>query len=148
MDMPTDRESAVVEILLVEDSQDDADLMSDALREGSLNPHITVVDNGEDAIDFLYRRGEFSAAREPDLVLLDLSLPRKNGHEVLAEIKQDALLRRIPIVILTSERDENAIRLAYDLYANCCVTKPADQEQFMQAVKKIETFWIRVSRRK
>jgi CheY-like chemotaxis protein len=143
-----DRKTARVEILLVEDSKDDVDLMSDALKEGCWNPHITVVDNGEDAVNFLHRRGEFSAAPEPDLVLLDLSLPRMNGHEVLADIKQHALLRRIPIVILTSTSDEEAIRLAYDLHANCCVTKPTDQEQFAQAVKKIENFWMRVSSRK
>ena len=146
--MSTDRKTAVVEILLVEDSPADADLMSDALKEGCLNPRIRVVDNGEDAIHLLHRQGEFMSAPEPDLVLLDLFLPRKNGYEVLADIKQDALLRRIPIVILTSADSEEAIRAAYDLHANCCVTKPADQEQYAQAVKKIEKFWLRVSRRK
>jgi len=146
--MSTDRKTAVVEILLVEDSPADADLMSDALREGCLNPHIQVVDNGEDAIHFLHRRGEFASAPEPDLVLLDLFLPRKNGYEVLADIKQDALLRRIPIVILTSADSEEALRAAYDLHANCCVLKPADQEQYQQAVRKIEKFWLRVARRK
>lgn len=146
--MPTDRQTTLVEILLVEDSHDDADLMSDALMEGCWKPHITLVDNGEDAIDFLHRRGEFTDALQPDLILLDLSLPRKNGHEVLADIKQDPLLRRIPIVILTSTRDEEAIRLAYDLFANCCVNKPADQEQFAEAVKTIENFFLRVARQK
>jgi len=148
MHMSTDQKTAVVEILLVEDSPDDADLMSDALKEGCLNPHITVVDNGEDAIHFLQQQGTYATAPRPDLVLLDLFLPRKNGHEVLAEIKRDALLRRIPIVILTSTDNEEAIRAAYDLHANCCVTKPADQEQFTLAVKKIESFWLRVTRRK
>jgi two-component system response regulator len=145
--MPTERETAVVEILIVEDSQDDADLMTDALRDGAWKPHITLVDNGEDAVNFLHRQGEFRNAPVPDLILLDLSLPRMNGHEVLAAIKTDARLRRIPIVIMTSNGDEEAIRRAYDLYANCCVTKPADQEQFALAVKKIEHFWLRVSRR-
>jgi len=140
--------TGVVEILLVEDSPADADLMSDALKEGCLNPHITVVDNGEDAVNFLQRKGEFTWAPEPDLVLLDLFLPRKNGHEVLADIKQDALLRRIPIVILTASESEESIRIAYELHANCCITKPADQEQFALAVKKIEKFWLGVSRRK
>jgi len=145
--MPSNRTLATVEILLVEDSRDDADLMSDALKEGSLNPHITVVDNGDDAISFLKRQGEFALAPRPDLVLLDLYLPRKNGYEVLADIKNDELLRRIPIVIMTSSDNEEAIRKAYNLYANCCVTKPADQDQFAEAVKKIETFWLRLSRR-
>jgi CheY-like chemotaxis protein len=143
-----DRTTAAIEILLVEDSLADADLMCDALKEGCLKPNIQVVDNGEDAIHFLHRQGEFESAPQPDLVLLDLFLPRKNGHEVLADIKQHPLLRRIPIVILTSTDSEEAIRTAYDLHANCCVTKPADQEQFVQAVKKIERFWLRVSRRK
>jgi len=146
--MSTDRKTAVVEILLVEDSPADADLMSDALRDGCLNPRIQVVDNGEDAVHFLHRRGEFATASEPDLVLLDLFLPRMNGYEVLADIKQHALLRRIPIVILTSADSEEAIRAAYDLHANCCVTKPADQEQYQHAVRKIEKFWLRVARRK
>jgi CheY-like chemotaxis protein len=146
--MSTDRKTAMVEILLVEDSPADADLMSDALKEGCLRPNIRVVDNGEDAIHFLHRQGEFESAPQPDLVLLDLFLPRMNGYEVLANIKQDALLRRIPIVIMTSTDSEDAIRTAYDLHANCCVTKPADQEQYVQAVQKIEKFWLRVSRRK
>jgi two-component system, chemotaxis family, response regulator Rcp1 len=137
-----------VEILLVEDSPDDADLMRDALEEGCLNPHITVVDNGEDAVAYLRQQVESAVSTTPDLILLDLYLPRMNGHEVLAAIKQHALLRRIPIVIMTSTDNEETIRIAYDLHANCCVTKPADQEQFAEAVKKIETFWLRVARRK
>ena len=108
--MPTDRKPAVVEILLVEDSPADADLMSDALKEGGLNSHISIVDNGEDAINFLRRQGEFAEKPVPDLVLLDLFLPRKNGYEVLDDIKQDAVLRRIPIVIFTSTDNEEAIR--------------------------------------
>jgi two-component system, chemotaxis family, response regulator Rcp1 len=126
MHMPADA-AASVEILLVEDSRDDADLMTDALQESWLNPHITWVDNGEDAIDCLRRTGRFADAPPPHLILLDLMLPRKNGHEVLAEIKEDAQLRRIPIVIMTASDNEQAIRTAYDLHANCCVSKPANQ---------------------
>ena len=144
--MPTDP-AAAVEILLVEDSQDDADLMIDALQESWLSPHVTWVDNGDDAIDCLRRTGRFADAPRPHLILLDLMLPRKNGHEVLAEIKEDAQLRRIPIVIMTSSDNEQAIRTAYDLHANCCVSKPANQEQFTLTVQKIEKFWMNVARR-
>jgi len=145
--MPTDRQTAVVEILLVEDSPDDADLMREALEGGCLNPHITWVDNGDEAMDYLHRKGKYISYPQPNLVLLDLILPRKNGHEVLAEIKEDACLRRIPIVVLTSADNEEAFRLAYDLHANCCVSKPVDQDEFVLVVKKIESFWFRVARR-
>jgi len=147
MHMPTDRETAMVEILLVEDSPDDANLMIEALAGGCLNAHITWVDNGDEALDFLRRQGKYTASGPANLVLLDLILPRKNGHEVLTDIKQDPILRRIPIVIMTGTDNEEAFRMAYDLHANCCVSKPADQEEFVLAVKKIETFWLRVARR-
>jgi len=147
MHMPTDRPTAVVEILLVEDERDDADLMREALESGCLQPHITWVDNGEKALDYLQRNGEFATAAEPNLILLDLFMPRMTGHEVLAVIKRHDLLRRIPIVIMTSADNEEAFRLAYDLHANCCVSKPTDQHEFVVAVKKIETFWFRVARR-
>jgi CheY-like chemotaxis protein len=145
--MPSARDPTEIDILLVEDSQDDADLMVEALKEGSLQARIWVVDNGEDAIGFLRRQGAHAAAAVPDLILLDLHLPRLNGHEVLAEIKQDGLLRRIPVVILTSSDNEKEILQAYDLHANCCVCKPVDQEQFALTVKKIEHFWLRIARR-
>jgi chemotaxis family two-component system response regulator Rcp1 len=136
---PTNR---TIEILLVEDSPDDADLMTEALREGRLEVKIHRVGNGEEAMAFLYRQGPFTASPRPDLILLDLHLPRMNGHEVLAELKRDAAFRRIPIVIITSSENEQDIVRAYDLYANCCVCKPADQEQFALAVQKIEQFWL------
>jgi CheY-like chemotaxis protein len=134
-------------ILLVEDSPDDADLMVEALREGTLCPRVAVVEDGEQAIDYLYRRGAYADSPTPDLILLDLHLPRRSGHEVLTEIKQDGLLRRIPVVILTSSDNEKAILCAYELHANCCVNKPADQDQFAQAVRRIESFWLQVARR-
>jgi CheY-like chemotaxis protein len=137
-----------VEILLVEDSPADADLMTEALKEGSLNNRITWVENGEEAMAYLRRQGPFARSASPDLILLDLHLPRMNGYEVLAEVKQDDALRRIPIVIMTSSDNEDAIVKAYDLFANCCVSKPADQEQFALAVKKIERFWLQNSCRK
>jgi len=144
--MPIGRANPLVEILLIEDTLDDALLMTDALQEGSLQVRVTLVDNGEDAILCLRRAGEFSDAPRPDLILLDLYLPRMNGHEVLAEIKQDSALRRIPIVILTATENESAILKAYDLHANCCVAKPTDLEQFTLTVKKIEQFWLRHAR--
>jgi len=145
--MPTDRETALVEILIIEDSPDDADLMVRALKNGSLEVHVTVVEDGEEGLNYLEQSGPFAAVPEPHLILLDLHLPRMTGHEVLTRIKQDARLRRIPIVIMTSSVDERSIQAAYDLHANCCVSKPTDYEEFALAVRKIETFWRRVARR-
>jgi two-component system, chemotaxis family, response regulator Rcp1 len=145
MHMPTDRKK-VVEILLVEDSPNDAGLMREALEGGCLTSHVTWVDNGEEAMDCLRRKGNFATTPEPNLILLDLILPRKNGRELLAEIKKDAFLRRIPIVIMAPADQEEAFRIAYDLHANCCVAKPADKEEFVLTVKKIEAFWMRVAR--
>lgn len=137
------RANLPVEILIVEDSPADAELMVEALKDGCLGSHPTVVGDGEEAMAYLRREGDYIVSPTPDLILLDLHLPRMNGHEVLAAIKQDMALRRIPIVILTSTENEEAIIGAYDLHANCCVTKPADQEQFALAVQKIERFWLR-----
>jgi CheY-like chemotaxis protein len=136
-----------VEVLLVEDSPDDADLMVAALNEGDLKLHVTVVEDGEEAMSYLRRQGAYTASPRPDLVLLDLHLPRKNGYEVLDEVKNDDELRRIPVVILTSSDNEHAINRAYDLHANCCVCKPANQEEFSEAVRKIERFWLTVVKR-
>lgn len=145
--MPGNTDQSPVKVLLVEDSPDDADLMVEALQESNLNLRITIVEDGQAAMDYLLRHGVHAAVPRPDLILLDLHLPRKNGHEVLAEIKQDAVLHRIPVIILTSSDDEKAILAAYDLHANCCVCKPADQEQFALVVKRIEHFWLHVARR-
>jgi two-component system, chemotaxis family, response regulator Rcp1 len=144
--MPAISPSRPVEILLVEDTPDDADLMIEALKEGTLASRITVVEDGEAAMAYLHQQGAHAAALRPDLILLDLHLPRKDGHEVLAEIKEDARLRRIPVVILTSSDNETAILKAYDLRANCCVTKPGNLEQFVVAVKRIEAFWLQTVR--
>jgi CheY-like chemotaxis protein len=145
--MPGATPRTPVEILLVEDSPDDADLMIEALREGRLAVHVTVLEDGEQAVEYLRGASDAAPTVRPDLVLLDLYLPRKNGHEVLAEIKRDPALRRIPVVILTSSDDERAFLAAYDLHANCCVPKPADQEQFAQVVRRIEHFWLSVANR-
>src|SRR5947209_19219736 len=104
--------------------------MIEALKERNLAPRVEVVEDGEQALDYLRQQGAFANARRPDLILLDLYLPRMNGHEVLKEIKQDAVLRRIPVVILTASDNEEAFLKAYDEHANCCVCKPADQDEF------------------
>jgi chemotaxis family two-component system response regulator Rcp1 len=140
------RPSRPVEILLVEDSAGDADLMIEALGESHLASHVTVVDDGEKAVQYLRRHGPYRAAPRPDLILLDLHLPRKNGHEVLADIKQDESLRLIPVILLTAFDTEEAIREAYDRHVNCCVRKPSDLDQFALAVKRIETFWLQMAR--
>jgi two-component system, chemotaxis family, response regulator Rcp1 len=145
--MPGASEKPVVEILIVEDKEDDADLMTDALKDGSLNPRITVVSDGEAAMQYLRRDGQYSQAPTPQLILLDLHLPRMNGREVLTEVKKDARLRRIPIVIMTGSASDEEIVEAYGLHANCCVRKPADLDAFSQAVATIETFWFGVARR-
>jgi len=133
-----------IEILLVEDSPDDADLTVDALRDGRVRNHITVIEDGEEAMAFLRRQGRHATAPRPDLILLDLNLPRKSGREVLAEVKQDPDLRRIPVVIMTSSDDEKDILAAYNLYVNCYVTKPVDLDQFIRVVKSIEQFWFSI----
>jgi CheY-like chemotaxis protein len=133
-----------IEILLVEDSPDDADLTIDALRDGRVRNRVTVVDDGVAAMAYLRREGSYAEAPRPDLILLDLNLPRKNGREVLAEIKQDPNLRRIPVVVMTSSDDEKDILTAYNLYVNCYVTKPVDLDQFIKVVRSIEHFWFSV----
>ena len=131
-----------IEILLVEDSPDDADLTTDALRDARVRNRVTLVEDGVEAMAYLRRQGCYSEAPRPDLILLDLNLPRKNGREVLAEIKQDPLLRRIPVVVMTSSDDEKDILAAYDLHVNCYITKPVDLDQFIKVVKSIEHFWL------
>jgi chemotaxis family two-component system response regulator Rcp1 len=133
-----------IEILLVEDSPDDASLTMEALQEGRVRNNISLVEDGVAALAFLRREGGYASAPRPDLILLDLNLPRKNGREVLAEIKQDPSLRRIPVVIMTSSDDEKDILAAYNLYVNCYVTKPVDLDQFVRVVKSIEHFWFTV----
>jgi chemotaxis family two-component system response regulator Rcp1 len=145
--MTKNRPQRPIEILLVEDSPDDADLMEDALRDGQLCVLVHKVEDGVEALDYLRRQGAYEHASRPDLILLDLHLPRKNGHEVLAELKQDETLRFIPIVILTASRNATDIDTAWDLHANCCVPKPIDAEQFTQTVKIIEQFWLTTASR-
>jgi two-component system response regulator len=132
----------VAEILLVEDNPGDADLVRIALEENKLCNHLHVAEDGELALEFLRRQGRYTRAPRPDLILLDLNLPRKDGREVLAEIKADESLRRIPVVVLTtSAQDEDVLRV-YNLNANCYVTKPMDFDQFAKVVKAIDRFWF------
>jgi CheY-like chemotaxis protein len=133
-----------IEILLVEDSRHDARLTMEALREGKLRNNVRHVEEGEEAMAILRREGKEAAAPRPDLILLDLNLPGMDGREVLQEIKDDPNLKRIPVVVMTTSRADRDILQAYNLHANCYVTKPVDVEQFIGAVKKIQDFWFTV----
>jgi len=145
--MPAPIRKPSVQVLLVEDSRNDADLMVEELGKSTLSVRIAVVEDGEEAIDYLRRQGRHAGAARPDMILLDLHLPRKNGHEVLAEIKEDDELRLIPVILMTSAASDEPIRIAYDLHANCCVRKPADLDEFAVAVQKSEHFWTHVASR-
>jgi CheY-like chemotaxis protein len=133
-----------IKILLVEDNLGDVRLTLEAFEEGKVCNEISVVNNGAEAMAFLHGEGKYADAPRPDLILLDLNLPKKDGYEVLAEIKQDSSLKRIPVVILTTSKAERDILETYYLHANCYITKPVDLEQFMTVVKSIETFWLDV----
>lgn len=134
--------SSPVHILIVEDNSTDLLIMREALDGTSLNAILHTASNGEDAMKFLRCVGEFTTAPRPDLILLDISMPRKNGHEVLHEIKTDPLLLRIPVVILTSSNAEEDISRAYASHANCYIRKPVDFEQFENVMGLIEQFWF------
>lgn len=133
-----------IEILLVEDNPGDIDLAIEALENSNIHNPLHVVANGEEAMAFLRRKGKYVDAPRPNLVLLDLNLPKKDGREVLAEIKSDQDLKRIPVVILTSSRDEEDILKSYNLHANCYISKPMDLNQFIKVVKSIEDFWLTI----
>jgi chemotaxis family two-component system response regulator Rcp1 len=133
-----------VEILLVEDNPGDARLTMEALKEAKVNNNLYVVEDGVQALAFLRQEGEYESITRPDLVLLDLNLPRMVGREVLSEIKGDEILRRIPVVVLTTSEAEADILHSYDLHANCYVTKPVDLEQFIKVVQSIESFWLTI----
>jgi chemotaxis family two-component system response regulator Rcp1 len=131
-------------ILMVEDNPGDVRLTVEALKEGKVRNILHTVEDGEEAMKFLHRQETYTQAPRPDLVLLDLNLPKKNGREVLAEIKVDPELRRIPVVILTVSKAEQDIVKTYDLHANCYINKPVDLEQFLTVVQSIENFWLTV----
>ncbi len=133
-----------IEILLVEDSPGDVRLTIEALKDGKVRNNLSVVGDGEEALAFLRRQGKYADAPLPDLVLLDLNLPKMDGREVLAEIKNDSLLKRIPVVVLTTSRAEQDVLRSYDLHANCYITKPVDLDQFIGVIRTIEDFWLTV----
>lgn len=135
-----------VEILLVEDSPGDVRLTIEALKEGKVRNRLHTVGDGEAALQFLRRLGPYHDAVRPDIILLDLNLPKKDGRQVLAEIKQDPNLKRIPVVVLTTSEAEQDIVRSYDLHANCYITKPVDLDQFMTVVRSLENFWLTVVR--
>jgi len=133
-----------IEILMVEDNPGDVRLTLEALKEGKVRNNLHTVADGEEAMNFLRRQGAYSKVPRPDLVLLDLNLPKKNGREVLGEIKDDPDLKRIPVVILTVSEAEQDIIKSYNLHANCYITKPVNLEQFIQVVRSIEDFWLSI----
>jgi two-component system, chemotaxis family, response regulator Rcp1 len=133
-----------IEILLVEDNPGDARLAVEAMKESKFKNTLHHVEDGINALDFLHKRGKYINSPRPDLILLDLNLPKKDGREVLAEIKSDPELKRIPIVILTISKAEEDILKSYNLHANCFITKPLDIDQFILVVKSIEDFWLTI----
>lgn len=135
-----------LDVLLVEDNPGDVRLMKEALQDDKLIYNLHVVVDGIEAMDFLLQKGDFAKAPRPDLILLDLNLPRKDGREVLAEVKSDPDLKQIPVVILTSSQAEQDIVKTYELHANCYINKPVDLEQFSKVVKSINDFWFTVVR--
>ena len=134
-----------VEILLVEDNPGDERLTREALKEGKVYSNLYWVKDGVEAIEFLRRKGRYAESPRPDIILLDLNLPKKDGREVLQEIKTDNDLKRIPVVILTTSKAEEDVLKTYNLHANCYVTKPVDLEKFIVVIKSIDAFWLTVA---
>ena len=134
--------SRAIEILLVEDNPGDARLTIEAFKEGRVTNSLTVINDGADALAYLRREGKYSAAKLPDLVLLDLNLPKMDGREVLAEVKSDERLRNIPVIVLTTSSAPEDVKRAYGNHANCYITKPVDLDQFLRVVQSIESFWL------
>jgi CheY-like chemotaxis protein len=142
--MATQEYGKPIDILLVEDNAGDSRLALEALKESKLRNNLHIVTDGMDAMDFLYKKGKYEQVPRPDLILLDLNLPKKDGREVLAEIKSDPDLKRIPVVILTISKAEEDVLKTYNLHANCFITKPLDLNQFVTVVKSIEDFWLTI----
>jgi chemotaxis family two-component system response regulator Rcp1 len=142
--MTIEQQGRAVEILLVEDNAGDVRLAREGLRECKLLNNLSVAEDGVKALAFLRREGEYARAPRPDLIMLDLNLPRKDGREVLKEIKEDEQLKSIPVVILTTSKAEEDIVKSYSLHANCYVTKPLAIEQFINVVQAIESFWFTI----
>jgi chemotaxis family two-component system response regulator Rcp1 len=133
-----------IEILLVEDNPADVRLTVESLKEGKVCNILHVVEDGEEAISFLQKKGKYADKPHPDLIILDLNLPKKSGHEVLAEIKGDDELKRIPVVVLSASKAEKDIHRSYSLHANCYITKPVDLDQFIHVIKSVNSFWFSI----
>jgi chemotaxis family two-component system response regulator Rcp1 len=142
--MNSSRGGRPIQILMVEDNPDDIELTFEALKDARVGNFLSVVKDGEEAIAYLRCQGKYKQAIRPDLILLDLNMPKKNGRDVLREIKNDPQLKRIPVVILTTSQAEDDILHTYDLHANCYITKPVDFNQFLKVVRSIEDFWLTV----
>jgi chemotaxis family two-component system response regulator Rcp1 len=142
----TTRLGKPIEILLVEDSLGDVRLIQEALQEAKVRNRMSVVNDGVEALAYLHKQGNYTRAVRPGLILLDLNLPRKNGFEVLQEIKVDEDLRRIPVVVLTTSQAEQDIVKSYELFANAYISKPVDLNQFLAVIKAIEDFWLEIVR--
>jgi len=134
----------IIDILIVEDNPGDARLAQEALKESKIKNQLHIVNDGMAATDFLFKRNDYKDAPRPDLIILDLNLPKKDGREVLAEIKADENLKRIPIVIFTTSKAEEDILKTYNLHANCYITKPLNFDKFMEVIKSIEDFWLTI----
>jgi two-component system response regulator len=133
-----------IQILLIEDNPGDVRLTKEALKDSKLHNNLHVVEDGVEALAFLRREGQYNGMPTPDIILLDLNLPRKSGREVLEEIKSDEDLKRIPVVVLTTSDDESDILASYNLHANCYITKPVDLSRFITIVKNIKDFWFTI----
>ncbi len=136
----------VVEILLVEDNSGDIRLTQEAFKDGKIINNLSVVEDGEEAMDFLRRNGRFENAPKPDIILLDLNMPKKDGRTVLAEIKSDPELKNIPVIVLTTSQAEADILKSYDLHANCYITKPVELDEFFSVIRSIKDFWLSIVR--
>jgi len=141
---PTGKTSGSIEILLVEDNPGDVDLTLEALRDAKVRNNFNVVTDGVEALAYLRKQGAYSGAVVPDLILLDLNLPRKDGRQVLAEIKTDPALKHIPVVVLTSSDSEADVLRSYQIHANCYIRKPTDLNRFLEVVRSIEDFWLEI----
>jgi CheY-like chemotaxis protein len=144
--MSTEERGKAIDILLVEDNPGDARLAQEALKESKVRNVLYHVADGVEAMAFLRKEGEYADAPRPDLILLDLNLPRKDGREVLAEVKVDEDLKRIPVVILTVSKAEEDVLRSYNLHANCYISKPLDLDRFVEVVRSIEDFWLTIVR--
>ena len=134
----------IIDILLIEDNSGDARLAKEALKESKVKNQLYIITDGMAATDFLFKRNDYKDAPRPDLIILDLNLPKKDGREVLAEIKADEDLKRIPVIILTTSKAEEDILKTYNLHANCYITKPLNFDKFIEVVKSIENFWLTI----